>query len=315
MVRKTKKWISRLVDSRGAIRRDLLLALTHVDAIPGSFLPGRDEPSIHSELQRDSYNNLGDVLNVVGQLLVPGNRVSASQGTLTCRPPRVTQEQHSSRWFYINGMWTAPPLALLNASELARVFQRPVTLVHTPTRGLMRDLGDFFTARTLRKDGKLSRPAFYVVAEALRHHDRVVLVCHSQGTIVASYIVRKLLRNAETRPLVKNLELYCIGGISDSLEVDHELSQEAGHPVPYVEHFANGRDYFAQIGVLSHLDTTSGTVFCIPERAGHLFNQHYLAGIARGDYCNRTSRLYRYVRGREPRDSDFLPGHESDYPD
>ena len=306
MLRKTKKWISRLVDSRGAIRRDIVLGLSHLDALPSTFMPSGDEPSVRSELKRSSYNNMGDVINSVSQLIIPAARESASQGTVVCRPPRIANEEHSSRWFYINGLGAAPPVAMLNASELARVVQRPISLIHTPTWGLVRDIAESITARTLRKDGKLSRPAIYVLQDALQRYDRVVLVCHSQGTIVASYIVRKLLRHASTRPLVKKLELYCIGGVSDSLEVDAELSHEAGHPVPYVEHFANGRDYFAQIGVLSHLDTTSGTVFCIPEKAGHLFNHHYLAGIARGDYCNRTSRLYRYVRGREPGTQDFL---------
>ena len=50
--------------------------------------------------------------------------------------------------------------------------------------------------------------------------------------------------------------------MADSLEIDPQLTLAAGHPVPYVEHFANGRDYLAQIGILS--------------------------------------RLYGYVRGREP---------------
>lgn len=312
MLKKTKKWMSRLVDSRGAIRRDLGLIVGHLGALPSSFISGSDEPSVHSELDRSSYNSLGDVAISMAQLLIPAERDSISQGTLVCRPPRVTTEEHSSRWFYINGHGSAPPVALLNAAELARIFQRPVSLIHTPTWGLVRDLVESITARTLRKDGQLSRPAIYVIQEALKKHERVVLICHSQGTIVASYIVRKLLRHASTRDLVKKLELYCIGGVSDSLEVDHALSREAGHAVPYVEHFANGRDYFAQIGILSHLDTTSGTVFCIPERAGHLLNHHYLAGIARGDYCNRTSRLYHYVRGREPSDTDFLPAHGSD---
>lgn len=49
-----------------------------------------------------------------------------------------------------------------------------------------------------------------------------------------------------------------------------------------------------------------GVVLCRP-RGGHLFHAHYLAGIARGDYCNRRSRLYRHVRGREPADTDFMP--------
>ncbi|MBQ0753812.1 MAG: hypothetical protein KBT87_05185 [Gammaproteobacteria bacterium] len=312
MLRKTKKWVGRLIDNRGAIRRDLVIALSHLNELPQSFMPGRNEPSIRSELKRSSYNNVGDVINSIGQLVLPAARESISQGTLVLRPPRIAKEEHSSRWFYINGFGSAPPVSMLNATELARVFQRPIALIHTPTWGVIRDALESITARTLRKDGKLSRPAIYVILEALKQNERVVLVCHSQGAIVASYIVRKLLRHSTTRPLVAKLEIYCIGGVSDSFEVDHELTRQAGHPVPYVEHFANGRDYFAQVGILSHLDSSCGTVFCIPERSGHLLNQHYLAGIARGDYCNRTSRLYRYTRGREPSDGDYLPGYSSE---
>lgn len=296
----------RLVDNRSAIRRDLSLTLSHLSTLPYVVFPLKSEPTVSSELDPGSYNNWGDIANALFQILVPVTRDSISPGTLVIRSSRVTREEHSSRWFFINGVATAPPVALVNAAEIARIFCRPVHLVHTPTWGLLRDVLDSFTARTLRKDGRLSRPAFYVIQEALENHERVVLVCHSQGTIVASYIVRKLLRHSSTRHLVRKLELYCIGGVSDSLQVDEEMTRRAGHPVPYVEHFANGRDYFAQVGILSHLDTTAGTVFCIPERTGHLLNEHYLAGIARGDYCNRRSRLYRYVRGREPGRDDYM---------
>lgn len=307
MLRKTRKWLRRLVDNRSSIRRDLELGLSHAGDLPRVLYPLNAEPTVRSEFSPASYNSYGDIFNALFQVVTPAARESISQGTLTCRPPRQAVEEHSSRWFFINGVASAPPVALLNASELARLFRRPVSLIHTPTWGVLRDVTGSITARTLRKDGRLSRPAFYVVQEALEKHERVVLVCHSQGTIVASYIVRKLLRHAATRPLVRRLELYCVGGVADSLQVDPALSAEAGHPVPYVEHFANGRDYFSQIGILSHLDSTAGTVFCIPERTGHFFNEHYLAGIARGDYCNRRSRLYRYVRGREPSDVDFMP--------
>ena len=94
----------------------------------------------------------------------------------------------------------------------------------------------------------------------------MVLVCH-QGAIVASYIVRKPLRSSSTLSGQK-LELYCIGGVADSLEVDPQLTLAAGHTVPSVEHFANGRDY-SQIGILSHLDSIAGTVYCLAERRGY----------------------------------------------
>ena len=306
MLETTRAMIRQVVDNRSAIRRDVLLSLAHLPDLPHVLSPLRAEPSIHSELDPHSYSSWSDVCLSLLQVAIPGDRRSCSTGTLAVRPARVAEEAHSSRWFFINGIATPPPVALVNATEIANVFQRTVHLIHNPTMGLVRDLGDLFTARTLRKDGRLSRPAFYVVHEALKKNERVVLFCHSHGTIVASYIVRKLLRNTETRHLVKKLEIYCMGGVADSLEVDAQLTREAGHPVPYVEHFANGRDYFAQIGILSHLDSTAGNVFCLPDRKGHLLNDHYLAGIVRGDYCGRSSRLYHYARGKEPEDSDYI---------
>lgn len=300
MLHRTRQWLRRVVDNRSSIRRDLRLVLSHASDLPRMFVPFGKEPGARSEMSLSSYSSTSDALVSLLQLVVPATRESISQGSLVCHPPRMAREAENSRWFFINGMGTAPPVALLNASELARHFHRPITLIHTPTWGIVRDVAESITARTLRKDGKLSRPALNVLIDALEKQDQVVLVCHSQGTIVASYIVRKLLRNATTRHLVRKLEIYCIGGVADSLEIDPQLTLAAGHPVPYVEHFANGRDYLAEVGILAHLDSTAGTVYCLSGRTGHLLNQHYLPAIVRGDFCQRSSRLYGYARGRNP---------------
>jgi len=123
------------------------------------------------------------------------------------------------------------------------------------------------------------------VKNALLSHDHVVLLSYSQGTIISSYIVRKILKDPELRPHAHKLEIYCLAGVADSLHIDYTLTAEHGHPVPYVEHFANGQDFFARIGVLSHYYSTSGAVFVCPERKGHMLTDHYIAGIRRGDYC------------------------------
>lgn len=301
MLDRPRQWIRRVVHNRSAIRRDLLLSLHHLNDLPRLVRPhGNNEPGVRSELALSSYPSRGEAGLALWQLLMPARRESISQGTVVCHPPQTVPEVTSSRWFFINGMGTAPPVALLNASEIARLFRRPVHLIHTPTAGLLRDLAQSVNARTLRKDGELSRPALHVIQHALEQHDKVVLVAHSQGSIIASYIVRKLLRHPSTRDLVKKLELYSIGGMADSLELDPGLTLAAGEPVPYVEHFANGRDYLAQTGVLAHLDSTAGTVYCLAQRSGHLLNSHYLPAIVRGDYCQRQSRFYRYAHGRDP---------------
>lgn len=306
MLKKTRRLVRQLVDNRSSIQRDIVLGVSYLGDIPQVVGSSKREPAVRSELDPASYNSTSEAMAALFQVLVPGRRESSSMGSQVSYPPSTTECSSNSRWFFINGLATPAATAQLNASELARVFGRPVHLLHTPTLSLWRDLVSSAAARTLRKDGQLSRPAAYVIQRALEETDRVVLVCHSQGTIVASYIVRRLLRHSSTRHLVKKLEIYCVGGLSDSFEVDATLSEEAGHPVPYVEHFANGRDYFAEIGVLSHLDSTEGTVFCIPTKSGHLFNLHYLAGIVRGDYCHRRSRLFHYVRGGEPSEQDYM---------
>lgn len=311
MLSKARKLARRFFNNRASIRRDLGLAVRNLPTLPLIAWPPQAEPSVRGELDPRSYNSVGDMLTVAFQAIVPARRKPISAGTLVCHPENLAHESHSSKWFFINGVVTSPPLAILNAQEIARAFRRPVHLIHTPTYGLAWDVWDSITARTLKKDGHLSRPAFYVVQRALERHDHVVLVCHSQGTIVASYIVRKLLKHASTRHLVRKLEVYCLAGVADGLHVEPELSAEAGHPVPYVEHFANGRDYFCRVGILAHLENTAGQVFNIPERTGHLLNEHYLPGIVRGDYCGRHSRLYRYANGREPGARDWTAAGET----
>lgn len=313
MFKKARKLARRFVGNRDSIRRDLGLAVRHVGTIPLLAWPPRAEPSVRGELDPRSYNSVGDMVTVAYQAVVPALRKPISAGTLVCHPDHPAREAHTSKWFFINGIMTSPPLAILNAQEIARAFRRPVHLIHTPTYGAVWDLWDSITARTLKKDGHLSRPAFYVVQRALERHEHVVLVCHSQGTIVASYIVRKLLKHASTRHLVRKLEVYCIAGVADGLHIEPELSREAGHPVPYVEHFSNGLDYFCRIGILAHIDNTAGHVYNIPDRTGHLLNEHYIPGIARGDYCDRKSRLYHYANGREPGARDWSTPGESDH--
>jgi len=141
----------------------------------------------------------------------------------------------------------------------------------------------------------------------------VVIVGHSQGTIVSSYIARKLLKDKRYRHHAPKLEIYCIAGVADSFRVDPQMSEHFGRGVPYVEHFANGMDFFCRIGVLAHLERTAGAVFVLPQRTGHLLNDHYLPGLWRGEYCNRRSRLFKYIDGNSPASNDYIQHDLNDY--
>lgn len=306
VLRKTRKFTDRILNNRSAIQKDLSLVLRHAWTLPYLILPHNAESSTKSELDWHSYNTPGDVLNVVLQALVPRSRVSYSTGTIACYPEHYTYTGRREKWFFINGIATSPPVAILNCLELARLFDRPIHLIHTPTWGAVWDLWDSIIARTLRKDGYLSKPAYDVVKEALNSHEKVVIVGHSQGTIVSSYIARKLLKDKKYRHLAPKLEIYCIAGVADSFRLDKAMSEKAGRGVPYVEHFSNGLDFFCRIGVLAHQEHTAGALFNIKDRKGHLLNDHYLAGIERGEYCGGRSRFSRYVNGGVPTEEHYV---------
>lgn len=291
------------------LARELLNALVNLPTLPWILFPLRPEPDVHPEFLPGSYPGLLDYMSVVGQMIIPMERRSASFGTLAVLPPDYVwpQEKRQTKWFFINGICTSPSMALLEAREVALAFQRPIHLIHTPTAGFVRDIAGALNARALRKDGRLSRPAFNIVRNALLSHEKVVLVTYSQGTIVASYIVRKILKDPVLRRCAHKLEVYCIGGASDSLYIDYALTAEHGHTVPYVEHFANGKDFFARVGILANYHSTCGAIFFIANRKGHMLNNHYIKGIARGDYCDGRSRFVKYANGGEPGAQDYVP--------
>lgn len=305
---RTRKLADRIWRNRRSLARDLALVARHAHTIPWIVFPIRSEAGVKPEFDPRSYTSWLDFVGVVGQMLLPSERKSVSEGTICLLPEnyRWPENPRESKWFFVNGIATSPQMAILESQELARAFKRPIHLIHTPTFSAIWDFVDSITARSLRKDGKLAKPAYGIIKNALLSHDHVVLVTYSQGTIVASYIVRKLLKDPELRPHVHKLEVYCVAGVADSLHIDYLLTAEHGHAVPYVEHFVNGRDFFARIGVLSHYYSTAGAVFVEPRKKGHMLNDHYIAGIERGDYCQGRSRLHKYVSGGMPGGKDYV---------
>ena len=166
---KGNKLVRRLIGGRQSLLRDLRLVLTHSVELPWIVFPLQPEKDTHAELLPTSYPSYVDYLSVVVQMIIPTERKSVSYGTLAVLPTDYVwpQEKRQSKWFFINGICTSPAMALLEAREVAAAFQRPIHLIHTPTAGVVRDLWNAITARSLRKDGYLSRPAFNIVKNAL----------------------------------------------------------------------------------------------------------------------------------------------------
>ena len=115
------------------------------------------------------------------------------------------------RWFFINGIATNRAVADLNARLLFRLFGRPVTVIQNTTNSVAVDLVECAVGKEFKSDpdlddrGTFTEPALIAansVLEAVNLDavDKVVVIAHSQGTIIVANALRaisKALRKRE----------------------------------------------------------------------------------------------------------------------
>jgi hypothetical protein len=218
-------------------------------------------------------------------------------------------------WFFINGILTDPGMAGRNADYLAEIFGRPVTIIQNATDGPIFDLAECAEEKAFGMNGEPVDLGFPHVHEALRDPatDLVVIVAHSQGTLIASVMLR-LLRliyapDGKGRPtgqqlenelaalrrtgvtldpgdfeditateLVK-LEVYCFANCATVMRY-----VDPRRRLPWIESFGNAHDLVAGLGMLAPDPLSEGVAIDGPlwrrrSAWGHLLNIHYLRAI------------------------------------
>ena len=100
----------------------------------------------------------------------------------------------TQRWFFINGICSDQRLATLNVRMLERMFERPITLLHNATEGFWFDLIECAVGKSFDKVTDAAAASLPPLVDALcnRKIKRVVLLSHSQGTIIAAVILKWL---------------------------------------------------------------------------------------------------------------------------
>jgi hypothetical protein len=100
------------------------------------------------------------------------------------------------QWFFINGIATNEDVARLNSAHLAHLFHRPVTVIQNATCSLEVDILECVIGKGLRLCDKkmMTEPAWRATtaileALSLEYIDRVVVIAHSQGTIIMSNVL------------------------------------------------------------------------------------------------------------------------------
>ena len=294
---------------------------------PSSWLPAR-----YSEYQVGYGLDVLRTAQYAADVLIPSLPLYAPDwfpeplSPLFFHPSRVEQRPDQYRrwtsnpreaWLFINGILTDDEIAQVNATYLADLFHRPITLLHNSTDGFVEDLAKCASDKTFRRIGEASTVAFPPLYDALKDasKQRVVLIAHSQGTLIAAVLLRllgliyepgdrrrstrsgpevarKAVRDAgvgldigDFEPLARDelakFELYCFANCATQMRYLDERAR-----IPWIESFGNQHDIVARLGMLAPDPTKRHIAIDGPryERKGawgHLLNRHYLSAIDR----------------------------------
>jgi len=220
-------------------------------------------------------------------------------------------------WFFINGILTNQDVARMNAEYLVHLFHRPINVLWNSTDGIGVDLLECTTEK-LGATGEDVDSAFHPLLDAISsaQNKRVVLVSHSQGTLITAVVLRLIggvyrhtmagrrrdltksdreairqqaaaagltvdperLKPVTARELSK-LEVYCFANCASEMGY---LAPE--RELPLIESYGNEHDLVARLGMLApdqrQCDIQiAGPRFRHNGAWGHLLNAHYLRAI------------------------------------
>lgn len=143
----------------------------------------------------------------------------------------------------MNGIGTSRSGAQLIVNRLEELFHRPITGIHNRTYGVWFDVLQCFIQRDLLWPTDDARLGYEILSRAIRNPDltRIVLICHSQGGIIVGSWIDQLLDDFPHSQL-KGIEIYAFASAAN------HFSAPGSAVFNRIEHFANERDFVAQIG-------------------------------------------------------------------
>jgi hypothetical protein len=296
-------------------------------SVLGSFM--RAAPSLRSEYALLRSSEVGRTGRYLADILIPSlqrrppawvparlRSIFFHETTVMRRPdPAGSFDAFPAEdWFFINGILTNQAMATWNADYLAFMFGRPFTIIQNATDGPVADLFECAYEKAFGMNGEPVNVGFPVIHRALKDpaKDRIVIIAHSQGTLISGVMLRLLrliyadrddhMSSAEqsreraalqragvtlspddledvTREELARLEIYCFANCASEMRyVDPERQ------LPWIESLGNEHDLVARLGMLApnlaseriHID---GPMWIRHDAWGHLLNAHYLRAI------------------------------------
>ncbi|KAF9118336.1 hypothetical protein BGW39_001263 [Mortierella sp. 14UC] len=176
------------------------------------------------------------------------------------------------------------------------MFGRRIVGINNRTFGFILDLFECIIQRCFGYTTKPARQLYAVMQLELRNPNnrRVVLIAHSQGTIIASLVLDRLLAS-ETPANLRKLELYTFASWANHMHGQGDLSR--------IEHFVNRCDYATQTGILAYQPAVlagnryDGNIYIDEAGVGHLLNMHYLPNMFVAGGVGAASHMATYLGG------------------
>lgn len=297
----------------------------------------------YSELGLIDPWRIGRALRFLADALVPALPIAPpvltppQLGRLFWHPTVILQrpDQYGSStshpdeaWFFLNGILTNDEVAQLNAAYLAFLFHRPITLIQNATCGFVADLIECAVGKGWYRTTNAVITTIPAIYDALKsERRRVVLIAHSQGTIIAAIVLRllaaitrrpvRVTREAlpearfaepefvfpddaplaldEFAPLemdeLAKLEVYCFANCATSMRYAIPPAFDRA-PVPWIESFGNEHDIVARLGMQAPRAERWGVAidgprYVRPGGWGHLLGEHYLQPIEQAQKVGR----------------------------
>jgi len=198
-------------------------------------------------------------------------------------------------FIYINGIMTNESVLNKNRDILRELLNRPINSIYNTTDSILIDLIECVIGKST---DYLTEPVYVTLSCIIKkllniNITKVVVICHSQGTIIISQVLNGLKRFGFDKELyLKKLEIYAFANCASNMK--YILMDK----YPYMENFANEDDFVARLGcncaddVIQYIDI-DGPVFINKGKSGHMFNSHYMNNFSE-DFPN--SRLNNYIK-------------------
>ena len=273
------------------------------NSIAGKNIISNINNNVNSELYKNNWSLLS-ILELLSDLLlfklpfrsptwIPTFLKKILFGSNSKYLPDDVEIKDSNCFLYVNGIMSNRDVVEKNREYLKKLLNKPVNIVHNVTDSVFVDLLECLIGK---ETDDLTEPVLTLLSVVSRklldnNVKKLVIICHSQGTIIVSNMLNKLSKlGLDKKQFLEKIEIYAFANCASKM-----IHLNEG--LPYIESFANEDDIVARMGcncskTMEKYIKIDGTTFVVKNKSGHLLNTHYL-----DNFCAEypRSRLNTYL--------------------